>query len=85
MNAYNTANPLTFTYTAQVFFGNWVIVTDTAAGAAGNNSTVGPSGAIDCFPFFFGFCTNSETFTWFFPKFIGGSGAVLPRQRISWR
>jgi hypothetical protein len=74
VNAYNTANPLTFTYTAQVFFGNWVIVTDTAAGAAGNNSTVGPSGAIDCFPFFFGFCTNSETFTWFFPKFIGGSG-----------
>ena len=74
VNAYSTANPLTFTYTAQLFFGNWVIITDTVAGSAGNNSTVGPSGAIDCFPFFFGHCSNSENFTWFFPKFIGGNG-----------
>jgi hypothetical protein len=76
VTAVNAATSGIFTYTAQVFFGNWVIVTDTVAGSAGNNSTVGPSGAIDCFPFFFGSCSNSENFTWFFPKFIGGNGGT---------
>lgn len=83
--AYNFATAVnantsgTFTYTAQLFFGNWVIVWDTTAGSAGNNSTVGPTAppnnTIDCFPFFFGGCHDSENFTWFFPNFIGGRGA----------
>jgi hypothetical protein len=74
VNAYNTANPTTFTYTAQVFFGNWVIITDTVAGSNGNLSTVGPSGAIDCFPIFFDDCSDTQNFTWIFPTFVGGIG-----------
>jgi len=75
VNTYHTANA-SFTYTAENFFGNWVLITDTVVGVAGNNTTVGggPGPSIDCFPFFFWGCSNPQQFTWGFGNFIGGRG-----------
>ncbi len=69
VNAYNAAHPTTFTFTAQLFFGNGLWLTDTAPGSAGNNVSVSPS---DCFPIFG--CSDAQNFTWWFPKLFGGFG-----------
>ena len=46
VNAYNAAHPTTFTFTAQLFFGNWFVAYGYRRGSAGNNVSVSPSGLL---------------------------------------
>lgn len=90
INAYNAANPGTFTYTAsntRGFFGGsgnasaLVTVTDTVGGTAGNTTTASPA---NCFVFFgisFGSgCpapTPKANFSFFSATFYGGRGGTV--------